>query len=422
MENPAWNEVVGTPVSALPVVSIRAGKEKLLRNRHPWGFSGAIERISHPATDGDLVRVVDSRGRFIAYAGYNSRSQTALRLLEWDVDRVPGDEWWSERVRESVARRSHLLSPQDGTETDACRLVHAEADYLPGVVCDYYAGFISIQITTAVAEVRKALLLDALIAACATEHLPLLGIYERGDLDVRKIEGLDSASGTRWGKSPPEGLTIQESGLQFGCSIVSGQKSGFYCDQRNNRLRVESYSRDRNVLDAFCYSGAFGVHALRSGARTVHFVDSSADAVVEAEKSVELNRHRGSAAGVTFDVANVFEFLRAIEAGTYPYDYIILDPPKLAMSAAHLSDALRAYKDLNMWAIRALPVEGLLATFSCSGRVSREDFRRAVAWAANDAGREVHILETLGQPEDHPVRLSFPESEYLKGYLLRVVR
>lgn len=403
--------------ASIPTVTIRAGKEKLLRTHHPWGFSGAIQKMSEPAPDGSLVRVVDSRGHFIAYGAYNGKSQTALRLLEWDAEMMPDADWWRTRISRALLARGRILASPG---TNACRLIHGEADFLPGIVCDYYAGYLVLQITAAVAEVRKEAVVSFIRDACREFGYPAHGLYERGDLDVRRLEGLSEVSGVRWGSEPPDDLWILENGFSFPCPIRTGQKSGFYCDQRENRLRVSAYCEGKTVLDAFCYSGAFGVHALRGGATAVSFIDSSADAVAlsrasETRNFDELERR------ASFETANIFEYLRAAASRGDTFDCIIIDPPKLAMSSAHLSDALRAYKDLNLWAIRSLAAGGILATFSCSGRVSREEFRRAIAWAATDAGRDIQILETLGQPPDHPVRISFPESEYLKGYVLRVI-
>lgn len=397
-------------------VTLKPGREKLMLLHHPWGFSGAIARVEGSPEAGDLVCVETADGRFVAWAFFNPASKTSLRLVEWDEKKRVDDRWWREKIGLSIAGRRTLLARR---QFDGVRLVHGESDGLPGLVCDLYRSTAVIQITTAAADRRRELIVQELLDAGRNAGIDITAVYERSDPETRALEGLKPSDGPLRGRTSEGLVELQDGAVRLLCSITGGQKGGLYFDQRENRRIVARYSAGLRVLDCFAYTGGFSVHALFEKAAHVTLIDSSKSALDTAAKTMEANGFGPEL--WTLEAADVFRKLRDYRKAGKSFDLVILDPPKLARSRSGVEAALRAYKDLNLTAISLLPRDGLLGTFSCSGRVSREQFRTAVAWAAKDAGRQVQILETLSQAADHPVRLSFPESEYLKGYLLRMV-
>ncbi|MDT3389069.1 MAG: class I SAM-dependent rRNA methyltransferase [bacterium] len=405
-------------------IVIRSGKEKSLLRHHPWVFSGAIEESSVPAQAG-VYRVNTAEGRFIAWGVYDPESHIQLRLLSWKEDVVPDEQWWRSAVRASIIRRRRFFEDK-ASQTTAFRIIHGEADMLPGIAADVYGRIVRIIISARVAWNMRQTVVDAVeeilhpqmiilntdSAFCAIEHLHEVTEYYRQGEKFTPTEKL-------------EDIRIRESGLYYSMTPGSGQKSGFYCDQRENRIRIETYVKDAEVLDGCSYTGGFTLHALRAGARHVHAVDSSSDAVHRLLSNVNLNVDLGTLDSdarnrVDAEKADIFEYLRTMPRNKY--DVIILDPPKLAQTIKALENAKKAYKDLNRTAMEKIRDGGILVTCSCSGSLSREDFRTVLGWSAKDAGVEVQVLETLGQAQDHPVRLSFPESEYLKVYVLRVIK
>lgn len=403
-------------MKVLSSVIVKPGKERQLRSRHPWLFSGAIERVDGKPEPGDVVAVMTHERQFLAYGFYNPKSQTSVRLVEWEEGRTVDESWWHRRVEDALRVRS---SSDGGTlRNTGVRIVHGEADGLPGVVCDLYGDYAVIQCTTLSADRNKAIIVAAVREVASRYGRTVRGAYERSDIDVRELEGLKPVEGSLWGDMPPEPIEIEENGLRVLCSISGGQKGGYYFDQRENRQRVASYASGRSVLDAFCYTGGFSMHALRAGARSATLLDSSENALSLAANNLAANSFDPSVWDC--DHSDVFKRLRGYQSEGKLFDLIVLDPPKLATSRAAIDGAMRAYKDLNLQAMRLLTPGGILATFSCSGRISREQFQTTIAWAAQDAGRDALILETLAQSYDHPIRLSFPESEYLKGFILHI--
>ncbi len=394
-------------------IHLKPGKDKPVQHHHPWIFSGAIEKIEPdaPGQPGEVVVVKSSKGEFLARGYYNPHSQIAVRLLEWQESQAVDEQWWRRKLREAVERRRELFNR---TDTDSFRLVHAEGDWLPGLIVDKYGAFLAVQSFTAGIDKVKSIMVDEL-----NQLLQPAGIYERGDLSTRKLEGLASANGPLAGEPPPDYLEIKENGFRFLVNIPHGQKTGFYLDQRENRKVVAGFARDKAVLDGFAYSGSFGIYVLAAGAKSVVSIDSSTASLELLKKNYELN---GFAAKEEELVrADVFHTLRKYRDDGRMFDMVILDPPKLAPTKAQVERAQRAYKDLNLMAMNVLAPNGILATFSCSSGVSAELFQNIVAWAALDAGREAQILTRLSQGEDHPVRLAFPESQYLKGLICRVI-
>lgn len=395
----------------MKLVRIRKGKEKPIRQHHPWVFSGAIERVETGIVNGDIVELRDAVNLFLAYGYYNDRSKITIRLLEWNRNVEVNEEWWKIKLRESVERRAALLQDPD---SDSCRLVHSEADLLPGLIADKFGEYIVVQFLTQGAEQVKELITEELFALLNPK-----GIYERSDAAMRDLEGLVPSNGLLKGELPEGMISIRENGLSFLVDIAEGQKSGYFLDQRENRKKLAGYCKDLTVLDCFCYSGGFSLYAAKAGAKQVISIDSSRPAIDTLNENYRLNK----LAFLEEDLltGDVFKFLREAQEKEQRFDLIILDPPKFAPTRSAVERAQRAYKDLNMQALKLLQKGGLLATFSCSGGMSIELFRQVVAWAALDAGKELQIIDQFGQPADHPVKTSFPESEYLKGLLCKVI-
>ena len=391
-------------------VILKKGKEKAAMLHHPWIFSGAIDKIKGKPLNGEIVKVCSASAEFLAYGYYNDQSRVALRLMEWDESKTIDKEWYQEKLRDAIASRKHLLN----ADTNTCRLVFSEADFLPGLIVDQYADFLALQILSAGIENVKEE-----IIALLREELNPKGIFDKSDAGARKHENLEATQGLLWGETPPEFIEVRENGIAYHINIADGQKSGFYCDQRDNREILAAYSKDKNVLDCFCYSGGFTLNSLKHGAAHVTSVDSSALAIETLAHNLKLNG---------FDPAqqlsiqsDVNKQLRVFKEEGKKFDIVVLDPPKYAPSRSALDRAARAYKDLNRLGMLLLEKGGILATYSCSGAVDMETFKQIIAWAALDAGKEVQIIKQFHQPEDHPVRVSFPEGEYLKGLLLRVL-
>ncbi len=390
-------------------VVLKKGKEKSLLRRHPWIFSGAIKRVEEPFQDGDVVDVVDAKGKFLARGYINTRSQITVRILTWQEEEVDS-AFWRRRLEIAIKAREGLFLPG---HTESVRLVNAESDGLPGLVVDQYGQYLVVQFLTLGIERWKETITELL-----WELLKPKGIYERSDVDVRLKEGLEPVAGLLRGEEPPDRLEIRENGLKFWVDVKRGHKTGFYLDQRENRLRVKGFALGKEVLDAFSYTGAFGVYALSGGAKRVVHVDSSEEALEMAKANVELNGF--PVRDEDFVRGDVFEVLRKWRQEGRLFDLIILDPPKFAHSKEQGDDAVRGYKDINLMAMGLLRPGGILFTFSCSGLVPPELFQKAVFWAALDAGREVQVIGKMSQARDHPFSLNFPEGEYLKGLILRV--
>jgi len=391
-------------------IFLKPGREKSVLNRHPWVFSGAIARVEGSPRAGDIVEVADHTGQPLALADYNPHSQITLRLLTFDPSETIDAAFWHRRLEASLKRREALPAAGDHT---AERLVHAESDGLPGLIVDRYGDWLILQALTLGMDRRKGLLADLL-----WEILRPRGLYERSDVDVRAQEGLPEVTGLLRGEAPPEAVEIVEHGLRFQVDLYRGHKTGFYLDQRLNRLKVAPYCVGREVLNAFSYTGAFAAYALRYGARHVVNLDSSAEALRAAAVNLALNGFSAEAAD--YVGGDAFRLLRTWRDEGRTFDAIILDPPKFAFSRAQLTAATRGYKDINLLAMKLLRPGGILCTFSCSGLVSEDLFQKILFGASLDAGREVRILERLTQAPDHPVSLAFPEGAYLKGFICRV--
>jgi 23S rRNA (cytosine1962-C5)-methyltransferase len=405
--------MLNSPKTKLKMTEIilNKGKDKAAWQLHPWVFSGAIAHIEGKPQNGEMVKVFNDRKEFIAYGYYNGESRVAIRLLEWDPANQVDESWWRRRIQKAVELRRNIF--EDGQTTTA-RLIFSEADFLPGLIVDRFGDFISVQILTTGIENIKPLIIDEL-----NKLLKPKGIYQRQDASARAHEGLEVSAGVLLGEHPPAFVEVLENGIHYHVNIAEGQKSGFYCDQRENRLYLTKYVKGKRVLDCFCYSGGFSLNALKKGAAHVESVDSSALAIETLKSNIELNQLTG--ATYTAVQSDVNKQLKKYREEGRKFDVIVLDPPKYAPSRSSLDKAARAYKELNRLGLSLLESGGLLATFSCSGAMDITTFKQVLAWAALDAGKEIQFIYQFNQPDDHPIRASFPEGEYLKGLLCRVV-
>lgn len=392
-------------------VNLAKGKEKPVKHHHSWVFSGAIAKVIGQANNGDIVRVNDNNGQFLAYGYYNQASKITVRLLSWSESETIDKDWWFEKIKKSIERRNEGI---DFNTTDSYRLIFSEADELPGLIVDKFQDYLVCQFLTLGIDQRKQIIIDALV-----QILQPKGVYERSDAAARTLEGIAVSNGLLYGTIPNEPILIKENNLHFLVDVNEGQKSGYFLDQRENRAYLANFAKGKTVLDCFSYSGGFSLYAKNAGAKNVTSIDSSALAMETLRSNYEANQM--AFASEQLIVADVFQYLRNANAEILHWDLIILDPPKLAPSRKSLPRAERAYKDLNMQALKLMKEGDLLATFSCSGSLTLEHFKQILAWAAVDAGKELQFIHEFGQPIDHPVRSAFPESFYLKGLLCRVI-
>ncbi len=395
-------------------ITLNPNREKSLLRRHPWVFASAIKSVDQETASGSTVDLLSSEGQFLARASYSPISQIRARV--WTFEDEPIDkEFFRRKIKAAVEVRQRLKVE---SHSNAYRLIHAESDGIPGLIVDRYDNMLVLQSLTAGSEFWKETIADILV-----EETGLQNIYERSDVEVRELEGLKPKCGvlrysnTRNSDLPIEdqisNIVIDEYNLKFNVDIEHGHKTGFYLDQRHNRHRVGKFAEGRDVLNCFCYTGGFSIHALANGAKSVLSVDSSADALSLLEENIALNtlpadRH-------TSLEGDVFQLLRKFRDANRSFDMIILDPPKFAPTAAHAEKASRAYKDINLLAFKLLRHGGMLFTYSCSGGIDAALFQKIVASAALDAGVDATIIEHLSQGSDHPVSLHFPEGAYLKG-------
>ena len=385
-------------------VLLKAGREKSLLRRHPWIFSGGIQHVDGNPASGATVDLLAFNKQFLARASYSPNSQIRARV--WTFEDEPVDkEFFRKRIRSAIETRQRSNVER---QANAYRLVYAESDGIPGLIVDRYGDVLVLQSLTAGAEYWKETFADLLLEETGCSIL-----YERSDADVRELEGLEPKVGLLRGALSSFLFPITENDLQFKVDFESGHKTGFYLDQRVNRLRVRELAKDKDVLDCFCYTGGFSVNALAGGAKSVLSVDSYADALSLVRDNILLNNLSADRHSIL--EGDVFQLLRKFRDEGRTFDMIILDPPKFAPTASQAEKAARGYTDINLLAFKLLRPGGLLVTFSCSGGVDASLFQRIVAGAALDAGVDAQIVEHLSQAADHPVALHFPEGMYLKG-------
>jgi 23S rRNA (cytosine1962-C5)-methyltransferase len=393
-------------------VVIKEGRDYSIKRQHPWVFSGGVERAAAGLTLGETVRVVADDGTVLGLGAWSETSQIRVRMWTCDPAETVDAAFFERRIAAAIQLRADLGVLRG--EDNALRLVNAESDGLPGLVVDRYGNFVVCQFTAAGVERWKGEITGALarlLPACA-------GIYERSDATVRDREGLEPVAGVLRGGEPPDQIQISENGCRYGVDVKGGHKTGFYLDQRVNRARVASVAAGRETLNAFAYSGGFGVAAGVAGAARVTHVDLSAPALDLARANTALNGIAGDRA--EFITGDVFQVLRQFRDSRRAFDLIVLDPPKFVESKGQVMAGCRGYKDINLLAMKLLRPGGLLATFSCSGLVTPDLFHKVVADAAVDAGRRVQVIERLQQGPDHPEDVCFPEGLYLKGLVCRV--
>ena len=400
-------------------VFLNPKRDYATRHGHPWIFSGAVRNVTGAPSAGETVEVADASGATLGYGSWSPASQIRVRMLSFDKAAVPDAEFVKGLVAAAVGRRAGFLV--DG-RTNAFRLVHGESDGLPGVVADYYDGWVVAQFASAGAEFWKDAVVDALM-----QFVPFCkGVYNRSDVDSRVREGLREGdasaadeTGVLAGGEPPELIEIFEDGVKYLVDVRKGHKTGFYLDQRDARAAVARYANGADMLNCFAYTGGFGLAARAAGAQSVVQLDLSRPALDLAKKNADLDHLCGTR--IDYEVADVFKQLRLYRDQGRSFDMIVLDPPKFADTKGQLMRAMRGYKDINLLAMKLLKPNGVLATFSCSGAMSPEMFETVCREAAFDAKRSFQILERTSQAPDHPVSLSFPEGLYLKGLVLRAV-
>lgn len=390
----------------MKVIRLRDGKERSLLRRHPWVYQGSVEKGAADA--GETVRVQAHDGRFLAWGAYSPSSNIRVRAWSFDEAEHIDAAFFERRIQAAVALRARLAPASTGV-----RLIHGEADGLPGLIVDRYADVLSVQLLSAGVERWREPLIELLCKATRLRR-----VYERSDSGVRGLEGLEPRTGWLRGDGSTE-LIITEHDWALTLDVAKGHKTGYYLDQRDNRKYFAAWVQRlqcRRVLNCYAYTGGFSVAALAGGATQVISVDSSAPALDSAKVNVQ--RHGSAGRDVQFIDADVNQFLRDSLKRGESFDAIVLDPPKFAPTAAHAERASRAYKDINRLALRLLAPGGLLFTFSCSGGIGPELFHKIVAGAGHDAGVNAVIAQRLEAASDHPTTLEFPEGEYLKGLAL----
>ena len=391
---------------------LKPRKAKPFFLRHPWVFSGAVAHVSGAPRKGDVVTVTDVGGRFIGRGFFNPESQIVARLFCWNESEAVDDAFWRNRVAQAIRLRCETLRLPEAS--DAYRLAYSDADGLPGLIADRYGDYLTVQFLTAGMDARREVVLDALC-----EFAKPFGVCERADEETAGKEGIVTRHGILRGEAPEGVATIHCDGLAFLVDLQRGQKTGFFLDQRENRIAAARYMAGRRVLDGFTYTGGFAIAAARlGGAAEVVALDRSESALEMARRNAELN----GANNIDFRLAKVSEALREYKKSGERFDAVILDPPKFARTRNGLTKALRAYHDVNLLAMQLLTDEGVLVTCSCSGHVGGHDFEMMLNGAAVEANRGVQILERRGASADHPVLAACPETAYLKCFICRVVR
>jgi 23S rRNA (cytosine1962-C5)-methyltransferase len=389
---------------------LKPGREKSLLRRHPWVFASAIEKIEGSPEPGDTVRILSAAGDFLAWGAFSPRSQIRARAWSWEGGESIDAAFFERRLERALSLRKTLRMG----ETGALRLVHGESDGLPGLVVDRYGEHLVVQILACGAEIWRVEIVEAL-----KKLIGIGNIFERSDADVRTLEGLPERVGVISGAQPPEKIKISENGIDFWVDLHSGHKTGFYLDQRTNRRLLRGYAEGRETLDCFSYTGGFLLNALRGGAQSVLAVDASQEALRLSRENVQLNGFPIDS--VSWLEGDVFQVLRTLRDQGRSFDLVVLDPPKFAPTVSQAERAARGYKDINLLALKLLRPDGLLFTFSCSGGVRADLFQKIVAGAAEDAKVDAQMIGRMSQDSDHPVALSFPEGEYLKGLVIRRV-
>lgn len=391
-------------------VYIKHGRDKSVKRKHPWVFSGAVDRTEGKIQNGETVNVISSSGQLIGKGAYSPASQIRVRMWTFNPDEEVNKSFFQNKIISAYELRKQIVDKN----TNSYRLINAENDGLPGIIVDHYADYLSCQFLSSGAEYWKNEVVNLL-----AEIIKPKSVYERSDSDVRLKEGLPSQKGLLFGEELPEYIEITENNLRFLVDIRNGHKTGFYLDQRDNRMLLSSFVNQKTVLNCFSYTGGFSVYSLKNKAEKVINIDSSLAALDLTSKNVELNNLDTSK--IENINEDVFKVLRKFRDEGKTFDLIVLDPPKFAESVSQIQKASRGYKDINLLAMKLLNPGGILFTFSCSGHISADLFQKIISDAALDSGRDVKFIKQMTQSSDHLVSLNFPEGFYLKGLIIKVL-
>ncbi len=391
-------------------VILKAKRAQPFFGRHPWVYAGAIDRVEGSPSDGDEVELVSTAGNFVARGLFNSQSKIHVRLYCWEPE-VPLDRaFFHERISRAIQLRHDILKlhgPDRGY-----RVVFSEADFLSGMVVDRYGDWLTVQFTSLGLAKRREMITDVL-----RELITPRGIYLRTERGIGRLEGVDLQDGVLWGELPPADLAIEEHGLRVLVNLTQGQKTGYYLDQRNNRAVVARLCTGKRVLDAFCYSGGFGLYAARAGATEVLGVDASEPALAIAHQNAANNQ----LSNIRFDCADVFRYLADLVAAERKFDVVILDPPKFARNRGAVPEALKGYRRLHQLALKLLNPNGILVSCCCTGLITLQELEDVIAQVAVEGRRDLQIVERRGPAVDHPVAATCRESGYLKCIVSRVL-
>lgn len=394
----------------MPAVILKKGKERLVHSRHPWIFSGAIEKLENVKQNGETVLVKSFDGKELALGAISLHSQIAVRIWSFDVNQKIDEDFFANRIRSAIGLRNNIINYD---QTNVYRLINSESDLIPGLITDIYGDYAVCQFLSAGAEFWKDRIVEVL-----KQKLNLKNIYEKSDTDSRRKEKLEERIGVLSGNEPPDLVEVIENNLKFLVDIKSGHKTGFYIDQRDNRKVLSDFAKDKSVLNCFSYTGGFSIYARSSMAKSITNIDSSSTALKILSKNFSVNNF--SSDKIENIEGDVFQVLRKFRDERRTFDLVILDPPKFAESTSQINKAARGYKDINLLAMKILNSGGFLFTFSCSGHITQELFRKIVDDAAIDSERSVKFIKQLTQSADHPVLSSFPEGLYLKGIVCEV--
>jgi 23S rRNA (cytosine1962-C5)-methyltransferase len=391
-------------------VILKKAADSFIKRKHPWIFSGAIEKVEGNPAIGETVQILTSDKKLVGFGSFSPSSQIRVRVWSFDVEEKIEADFFRRKISLANLLREKII---DTSKTNTYRIINSESDGLPGLIVDRYADFLVCQFLSSGTEFYKKLIIEIL-----DDVLKPIGIFERSDVEIRTKEGLQPTQGLLKGIIPEYLIEVQENGFKFLVDVKGGHKTGFYLDQRDNRALVSEFSKGINVLNCFSYTGGFSVYALAAGANKVTQIEASSSAIELSSKNIELNNIDTSL--IENINGDVFEVLRKFRDERKSFDLIILDPPKFAESVSQIQKASRGYKDINLLAMKLLTPGGILFTFSCSGHISQELFQKIVADAALDSGREVKLIRQLTQSADHPVAMNFPEGLYLKGLICSV--
>lgn len=385
-------------------VTLRKTRETRVRGGHPWIYASEIEAVEGEFINGDIVDVKNFRGRLIGRAFYNPTSQISIRMLTM-CDEVCDRAFFKARIEDAWAYRQKLCDPA------SCRLIYSESDFLSGLIVDKFGDYLVVQVLSLGIERMRDVLVELLVEVVRPK-----GIYERSDVPVRRLEGMEQRAGLLWGEVPDQ-IDMVENGIHFSVDVKNGQKTGFFLDQKQNRAGIAPFCRNARVLDCFCHNGSFSLHAAKYGAQSVLGVDISEDALDVARK----NAARNGLGNVTFEAHNCFDHLRELTDAGEKFDLVILDPPAFTKSKASIPGALRGYKEINLRALKLVNPGGYLVTCSCSQHVSQDMFQQMLNEAVRDSKKRVRMIEYRTQGYDHPILPAVRETKYLKCIYLQVL-